>query len=77
MQDFVHQDLRRVCAVFVEGIGSIYMRLHVSVRSSYLSRKAVFSASTGRTTIGTARGISIRQVGRAQNAVPKNMHLSP
>lgn len=53
------------------------MRLHVSVRSGYLSRKAVFSASTGRTTIGTARGISIRQVGRAQNAVPQNMHLSP
>lgn len=77
VQDFVHQELRRVCAVFVEGIGSIYMRLHVSVRSGYLSRKAVFSASTGRTTIGTARGISIRQVGRAQNAVPQNMHLSP
>lgn len=31
VQDFVHQELWRVCLVFVQGIGSIYMCLHVCV----------------------------------------------
>ncbi len=68
VQDFVHQELRRVCAIFVQ------CTKYLHVRSRYLSGKAVFSATraststttcTTRTTIGTtARGISIGQVGR-------------